>query len=1856
MTSYSENHIDISEINETNVECILDQKLSFTDKKIEKNNQRQKQQSVTKTHIFVMNKKGNGRTSIKDDQHDQHDIIDTHNNKTQMEHILKMVSDIETNNKPIQKRPYARNQRKSKEEHIVKDDVIMDTINTDSAVTDVDQLLKLKILIDNLLATSNSGQTSLLTSTLTSNSTYGTVETKPKYESQSAPTPSVYTERKKHKHIGFDNLSFLQVYSEITKTHDVQVKITQVFVRNFIKGIVNDIKQISDEKWPKCINLDTLVKSIAESLPKTMELDSFYTYVAEYLVAKSSQHYYYDLLASYIAVKRLHNITTPNFLLTAKLLQENLDKNNDQSPILSDEVFDIISRHHIRLQKAIQYNRDFDFDFFGIKTMERSYLYKLQFSKYKIIERPQHMIMRVSIGIHGEDIDSAIETYNLMSQKYFTHATPTLFNAGTKRPQMSSCFLQAVSDSIESIFRAVTDIALTSKWSGGIGVHLSSLRSRGSLIRGTNGLASGIIPLCVLLNKLAKYINQGGKRNGSIACFCENTEVFTVNEGVKKIQDVKLGDLVVTHKNRVQPVVQIHKNPLEERIIYKLEVERNKDIYVTENHKFWSFYTKRDKSKRISLGWNSIGELKHFLDSKKTIGQACYISFPECTNIKDTKNYKIDVMDYEDILLQQDISELKLSDSDKITSITKTLDKKGHIKIGISQPINRIWNITEDLANLFGMFLGDGHIRKEKKDGKVIGIGFTVHTNNQKEINYIKKICAETFGCRIGQNIPKTRNVTHIEVNSRMIGIIFMELFGCHFDGKKLPNMIFGWPKNLVNNLMAGLITTDGYIAKKKCNATLGLSNEKLMTQLYHLCRSNGIGVSFVKGKQGEMQTCIPYSMSIPLSKEIAEKTCKYYADDRIDRCLRKLEVTKKTDTFLKIINITETDRNDEYVYTFGVENDHSYTVEGLVAENCYLEPHHADIFDFCELRKNTGNDDNRARDLYLGLWVPSLFTKRVENNEKWSLMCPDECPGLNQVHSAEYEKLYEKYESEGRYVRQVNAVDLWKHILVAQSETGFPYVLYKDNANKKSNQKNLGTIRSSNLCAEIIQYSDEEETAVCFTADTEIVTKNGIRKIIDCDKADVLSYFNNDIDLDHDEHFEKAKLINNGKKQVYEMTTQGNRPIKVTHNHPILVRTKVNYNTKVNTYEWKKVSELQKDDMVYTPNIDQIEGFDFNIGENQNIEWLTGGWMLGDEWTSKTGWGVCFGPTELYSQNIVIPQMNRWQTALPALPGGHNRPVKTYTQPNGVVNWQCSKKSFKDMLINTFGFKVAIGPTKNISYKVKQATPIQIANFLSGLFSADGCVVYSNKHLSINLTSASKILLHDVQSLLIPFGIKSRVRFGEVKTRPGRFQGIISIHGITNLERYMKSIGFKLCPEKEQKYAEKSAIYNTIKNRECEQPCSKLISIKKLGFEDVYDLSLPESHNYIANGHIVHNCNLSSICLPMYIETDSNGKKIFNHEKLIRVCRVAVRNLDKIIDRNYYPTEKTRRSNMRHRPMGVGIQGLADVYNIMGYSFDSPEAYDLNKRIFETIYYACIDESKELAKRFGQYSTFKGSPASQGQLQFHLWGINEDQLLMGYDWKKLIEEVMKYGLRNSLLTALMPTASTSQIMGNSECMEPYMSNIFKRSTIAGEFIVVNKNLMRDLLHLGLWDNDMRKRLIIENGSVQNIDTIPEKIKEIYKTAFEIKQMHIVHQSADRGIFIDQSQSLNLFMPEPDFDILTAALFDAHDRGLKTGMYYYRSLPAINPINFGIDVDDIKRLTGRDINTGSYNIINKDDLNKQKNLNNDNNLGIIFKNKNGPASNITVVSTSFVAESENNGEYCKWVPGMKLEDCLECGS
>lgn len=700
----------------------------------------------------------------------------------------------------------------------------------------------------------------------------------------------------------------------------------------------------------------------------TSELDNL---AAEIAASLTTKHPDYALLASRIAVSNLHKNTNKSFSKTMSDLYHYVDpKTGMNAPLIADDVHEIIKKNSQLLDSTIIYDRDFGYDYFGFKTLERSYLLKIN---GKVAERPQHMIMRVSVGIHKDDIDSVIETYNLMSERWFTHATPTLFNAGTPKPQMSSCFLLTMKDdSIDGIYDTLKSCAKISQSAGGIGLSIHNVRATGSYIRGTNGTSNGIIPMLRVFNDTARYVDQGGgKRKGSFAI---------------------------------------------------------------------------------------------------------------------------------------------------------------------------------------------------------------------------------------------------------------------------------------------------------------------------------------------------------------------------------------------------------------------------------YLEPWHADVFEFLDMRKNNGKEEMRARDLFTAMWMPDLFMKRVEANGKWSLFCPNEAPGLADCYGEEFEQLYTRYEEEGRARKTIQAQELWFAILDSQIETGNPYMLYKDACNSKSNQKNLGTIRSSNLCTEIIEYTSADEIAVC---------------------------------------------------------------------------------------------------------------------------------------------------------------------------------------------------------------------------------------------------------------------------------------------------------------------------------------------------------------------------------------NLASIALPRFIE---DGK--FDHQRLFDITYVITKNLNKIIDRNYYPVVEARNSNTRHRPIGIGIQGLADAFILMRMAFDSEEAQILNKEIHETIYYAAMTASKDLAKVDGAYESYPGSPVSKGIFQYDMWNVTPGPR---WEWDVLKEEVAKFGIRNSLLLAPMPTASTSQILGNNECFEPYTSNIYTRRVLSGEFVIVNKHLLKDLVKLGIWNDKLKNKIIAANGSVQSIDEIPQNIKDLYKTVWEIKQKVIIDMAADRGAYICQSQSLNLFIQNANFAKLTSMHFYAWKKGLKTGMYYLRTKAAADAIKFTVE-------------------------------------------------------------------------------------
>ena len=948
--------------------------------------------------------------------------------------------------------------------------------------------------------------------------------------------------------------------------------------------------------------------------------------------------------------------------------------------------------------------RDYEFGYFGIKTLQKGYLFEG--------ETPQYMFMRVALGIHGstslEDLHRVRETYDLMSQKYFTHATPTLFNAGTPKPQMSSCFLVAMKeDSIDGIYETLKECAHISKWSGGIGIHCSNVRARGSRIKGTNGVADGLVPMLRVFNNTARYVNQGGgKRKGSFAI---------------------------------------------------------------------------------------------------------------------------------------------------------------------------------------------------------------------------------------------------------------------------------------------------------------------------------------------------------------------------------------------------------------------------------YLEPWHADIMEFLELRLNQGDEESRCHDLFTALWIPDLFMKAVEKDQDWHLMCPNECPGLPDAWGPAFDELYNQYVDSGKFKRVVKARDIWNAMLKSQVETGTPYMCYKDSANAKSNQANIGTIKSSNLCV---------------APETKILTKNGYARIsVLCGRA---------VDVWNGEEWSSVTV---------EKTSDLSR----------LIRVNLSNGTFLECTEYHK--------------------FHLQVGYGQKTEIREARTLVpGDKlikWTPPQ-------PIE-FDEDFKYPYTHGFFCG----DGTYHANYRGDKTIPGI-----SLYGEKKNLVNHLDIRTTSG-NEDASGRINVLLPYDLPQkfmvpfnyslksrleWFAGLCDADGHTQGcpgNPAQKSISVGSIHLSFLRDIQLMLHTLGVSSTIGLlreaGETELPDGKggkkmfdtqtcWRIVVSALGVENLVNY----GFNT------RRLDLSDFTPTIRDV---RQYVRVTSVEDNGRMDAtYCFNEPRRHMGIFNGVITGNCteimevseadetavcNLASISLPAFVipktfrhgEEDGPG---FNFAKLSWVAGVLTRNLNRVIDRNYYPTEAARKSNMRHRPIAIGVQGLADVFMMMGLSFDEPTARKLNQEIFAVIYAGALQASSELARIDGPYETYVGSPASKGLLQYHFWDKMPESM-------EEVEGLVRVnGLRNSLLVAPMPTASTAQILGNNEAFEPYTTNIYLRRTLAGEFVMINKHLVRDLQVIGKWSPDIKTAIVRAGGSVQGLD-IPERLKEIYRTVWEIPQKSLIDMSADRGAYIDQSQSLNIFMEDPSLAKLSSMHMYGWKKGLKTGMYYLRTRPKAKP-------------------------------------------------------------------------------------------
>lgn len=729
-----------------------------------------------------------------------------------------------------------------------------------------------------------------------------------------------------------------------------------------------------------------------------------------------------------------------------------------------------------------------------------------------------------------------------------------------------------------------------------------------------------------------------------------------------------------------------------------------------------------------------------------------------------------------------------------------------------------------------------------------------------------------------------------------------------------------------------------------------------------------------------------------------------------------------------------------------------------------YLEPWHDDIQEFLELKLNTGSEDLRTRDLFLALWIPDLFMKQVEKNGEWYTMSPDDCPGLTDVYGEEFEKLYWKYVNEGKYRHKHEANKIWQKILTSQIETGVPYICFKDSVNKKSNQKNIGVVKSSNLCV---------------APETKILTSKGWHTIIDLKDQEV--------EVWNGKEFSNTIIKQTGSNQeLIKITISNGEQLECTPYHKFYINDEYNIKEPIII----EAKDLKEDMRIYKFNMPIIDDM-----------------HMATEFKKTYSVDVPIN----YIQDIKL----RW---LEELCDGHGT---VYIKTNSIVS------------------------------------------------DEDDTITKNENNYKLQISSIKHDFLLDIKRMMNTMGINPNITIIHEHNTMYRLL-------VTSID-LLKLISLGFNPNFDINHIDVSGI------NEPNRDAREFITVTKIEYtgrhDDTYCFNEPLEHKGVFNGIMTGQCaeitevsnekyyavcNLASIAVNNYL----NDNNEYDWNKLHYVAKVVTKNLNKIIDLNFYPTPETEINNKENRPIGIGIQGFGDLLYKLKIPYESNEALEINKKVMETIYHGAVEASIELAEKYGPYKNFDGSPMSKGIFQFDMWGVTPTM-----DWTILKEKVQKVGIYNSLLTALMPTASTSQILGNIESFEPMPSNIYSRKTSAGTFILINKYLIDDLKKINLWNNDIKNEIISNRGSIQNVPNIPNNLKSIYKTIWEIKQRSVIDHSIARGPYVDQSQSMNLYMAQPNFDKLTTALFYGWKNGLKTGCYYLRSLPASQPQQFSQDIN-----------------------------------------------------------------------------------
>jgi ribonucleotide reductase alpha subunit len=1623
------------------------------------------------------------------------------------------------------------------------------------------------------------------------------------------------------------------------------------------------------------LDLDLLVRRVIEGTCPGMTDEESQTLLAETSVALSSSHLDYEKLAARVAVAALHARTPSRFSDAMALLAANTERRTGRrAPLVSDELVAFVAAHRDALDAAIVHDRDFDLTYFGLMTLKRSYLISVHDT---IVERPQYMRMRVAIGHYGfagvEDaLAHVLSAYDAMSRQLLTSATPTLFNAGTPRPQNSSCFLLDMKeDSISGIYDTLKQCALISKAAGGVGFAAHQIRAAGSYVAGTNGQSNGLVPMLRVFNDTARYVDQcfSGDalvmtaergpvpigvlyREGAIRVASGPTPTDTSDQSMQTMVVPLAGVKVLSDDGRWCPlkgVVRHAPSLSSHQLTYLVGAGTN-------SIPRWAMPGK--DALRFRHGVRVTPEHQVQVLCDRLNGDRLVVVPAEATDSEPPTYTPLDGDDANDA--EDDNHHEKSPSGKDRPDLDARLDS-------LCERINRGY-VVPKMVDAHDLVPGavlcvpippepvDAAppliAHSKPSDWRMAGILYAAEAHGAVQIGarvgtktslFVETYLAvaEPDGaassrpkngvCRWRMSHPGFATARSLIARS-ILALASVEHIEC-----------------FVRGVYEGLDEGD---APPHLVDTLRWLTLRLATRSASFCPD---AVDIAAGKAAVLSCALAPS---PLSVEpttdgssrvlvvpwtIVHGNVTYVPVESIDTITFDPDAPDAQQQREALLRGSGAEGDDGALYDLEVDDpNHTYTVLGFGACHngggkrkgafaCYLEPWHADIVAWLDLKKNHGKEEDRARDLYYGLWTCDLFMRRMVTGRDWSLFCPAEAPGLDQCHGAAFDALYERYEREGRARSVIPAQQLWTAVVSAQIETGTPYLLHKDAFNLASNQQNLGTTVCSNLCTEIGQHSSPVSVATCLTGDTLVATDKGLVRLDACDGANVLVPFKTDKDLTDAPHYERATLIDNGVRPVFCIETKDGAPLEATADHRMLIVAGRDCEADVCEFRWERVDGLRPGDKIATGT--SWAGPHFDVDRSTNIDsdreheaYLAAGWYLGGGCGSD-GAGATYPNFAAFFDAIASVK----QTSALGQP----------TSPHDNTTDAASCGSLMTEIGDKFGFATDCdGSAKRIGATILAASGKEQAAFLSGLFCAGGCVTPGSTP-SVTLSSTSRGLLHDAQLMLGCFGVSSKISRSAYESN-GTVQDTLCIsdgQAISALHRY---IGFRPSPQKQAALDTTLGFTHTEKIDTAQQRYQVIESITPVGDKHVYDLSVPDGHHFVANGKVSHNCNLSSIALPKFVVPDPRGTDrtatldaryddagvglgmVFDHGALHDVVQAAVRNLNRVIDINYYPLPEAKHSNLQHRPMGVGVQGLADVFALMDLPWESAGARRINRDIFETIYHAAVTASARLAAKDGPYPSYyegtyidghgnevRGSPASRGLLHPDLWAasVNDMRRWAGCDrqpgdapgkgipvppecrrpfdpkkhesgrwgWEGLRALVKQHGLRNSLLVAVMPTASTSQILGNTEACEVITSNIYSRRVLSGDFTVINRHLVRRMVDRGLWTADFRDRLIAAQGSVQGFsdEEVPPDLKALFKTVWEVPNRVTIDMAADRAPYVDQSQSLNLYCAKPTLGVITSMHAYAWRRGLKTGMYYLRTRPAANAIQFTVDRESI---------------------------------------------------------------------------------